>query len=280
MKIARPVLRYHGAKFRDRHRIIACFWPHSIYTEDYGGGASVLLAKPRPSSNYGGEVYNDKDGMIVRLFRTLREPEKSERLIDALKLTPFARDEYEAARAAGDLTQIEDDVEAARLLILRSFLGHGSDATAVKSNTGFRAASWASNRSAPRDWINYPDNLRAVTARLQGVVIENRPAVEVMLAHDGPETLHYLDPPYLPETCGRGRTRRYDHDMTREEHVEMATVARQVEGQVVVSGYHSPLYDELFDGWHRREWAALADGSRARVEVVWSNRPFPGSLFQ
>lgn len=69
----RPVLRYHGGKFRDRWRIIACFHPHAVYTEGCGGGASVLLAKPRPASNCDGEVYNDKDGKIVRLFRTLRD---------------------------------------------------------------------------------------------------------------------------------------------------------------------------------------------------------------
>jgi DNA adenine methylase len=53
---------------------------------------------------------------------------------------------------------------------------------------------------------------------------------------------------------------------------------------VVLSGYDSPLYAELYEGWHRAEMRAQAcngsAGARARTEVLWSNRPFPqGSLF-
>lgn len=33
-----------------------------------------------------------------------------------------------------------------------------------------------------------------------GVVIENRPAGEIMPQHDTLETLHYVDPPYPLET--------------------------------------------------------------------------------
>jgi DNA adenine methylase len=46
---------------------------------------------------------------------------------------------------------------------------------------------------------------------------------------------------------------------------------------VVLSGYPSPLYDELFEGWHREQIAASTgngrQGEQARVEVLWSNRP-------
>jgi DNA adenine methylase len=38
---------------------------------------------------------------------------------------------------------------------------------------------------------------------------------------------------------------------------------------VVLSGYHSALYDELYADWPRVERATLADGARPRVEVLW-----------
>jgi hypothetical protein len=50
-------------------------------------------------------------------------------------------------------------------------------------------------RRRARDWLNYPDNLAAVAERLRGVVIESRPAVEVMLAHDGEATVIILTHP-------------------------------------------------------------------------------------
>ncbi|HET9928904.1 MAG TPA: DNA adenine methylase, partial [Rubrobacter sp.] len=114
----RPVLRYHGGKWMLRHWIVGHFPAHTIYTESYGGAGSPLLAKRRAA----GEVYNDLDGDIVRFFRTLRNPEKARALAEALWLTPFAREEYEVARVA-KLDQVADDVEAARLLVIRSFQG-------------------------------------------------------------------------------------------------------------------------------------------------------------
>jgi hypothetical protein len=81
----RPALRYHGGKWLLAPWIIEHFPDHKIYVEPYGGGASVLLRKPRSYS----EVYNELDGDVVNVFRCLRDhgPELRRRLT----LTPFAR---------------------------------------------------------------------------------------------------------------------------------------------------------------------------------------------
>jgi DNA adenine methylase len=44
---------------------------------------------------------------------------------------------------------------------------------------------------------------------------------------------------------------------------------------VVISGYASPLYEELFPGWYRTTMKAppALSGDTGRVEVLWSNRP-------
>jgi DNA adenine methylase len=121
---------------------------------------------------------------------------------------------------------------------------------------------------------------------LRGVVIESRPAVEVMLAHDGEATVHYIDPPYLPETrslknpCdlkyrgGKGTAHRsgmYAHEMTSGDHEALLETLLSLRGMVVLSGYPSPLYDEALSAWRRIERAALADGARERTEVLWIN---------
>jgi DNA adenine methylase len=51
-----------------------------------------------------------------------------------------------------------------------------------------------------RTFGSVPANLAAVCQRLQGVIIENKDALAVMRAHDAETTLHYIDPPYMPET--------------------------------------------------------------------------------
>ena len=88
MPITRPILRYHGGKFIMGDWIIRHFPSHRVYTEPFGGAASVLLQKDR---SYG-EVYNDMDGEIVNLFRVVRS--QGQDLIGLLELTPFSRDDY------------------------------------------------------------------------------------------------------------------------------------------------------------------------------------------
>ena len=128
----RPALRYHGGKWRLAPWLLTLMPPHRVYTEPFGGGASVLLRKPRAY----GEIYNDLDGEVVNVFRMLRD--RGAELQRLLELTPFARAEFrQAYEPCGD-----DPIEQARRTIARSFMGFGSSATG--ENSGFRASSSSS----------------------------------------------------------------------------------------------------------------------------------------
>lgn len=255
----RPVLRWHGGKWNLAPWIIGHFPVHRCYVEPFGGAASVLLRKPRSYA----EVYNDLDGAAVNLFRVLRSNRASD-LVDAVRLTPFAREEFRLA-----YEPCECPVEQARRLIVRSFMGFGSNGH--NRLTGFRANSNRSGTTPARDWINYPDALAEIVERLAGVVIENRDACEVMAAHDTPQTLHYVDPPYVFETRSDGAA-DYAHEMSDADHERLLNFLRTLQGTVVLSGYPSVLYDEGLAGWQRIERAALADNAKPRTEVLWINR--------
>lgn len=240
-------------------KIIEHFPDHHVYVEPFGGAASVMLQKARAHS----EVYNDLDGEVVNLFRVVRTA--GSELVAALELTPFAREEFRLSYEPCD-----DPVEQARRTVVRSFMGFGSNSHVVK--TGFRANSSGSGRAPARDWQNYPEQLVMTIERLRGVCIENRPAIDVMAHHDGDDTLHYVDPPYVHASRGAGADghhRGYRHEMTDEQHRELAEFLGTVRGMVVLSGYHSELYDELYADWTRVEFAALADGAKERTEVLW-----------
>ncbi len=266
---SRPVLRWHGGKWKLAPWVLAHFPAHRIYVEPFGGAASVLVRKPRSYA----EVYNDLDGEVVNLFRVLRAANAAEELERVLRLTPFARVEHQSAYEAS-----EDPIERARQLIVLSFMGFGSNGHNRRRKTGFRSNSNRSGTTPAADWRNYPDCLRAFTDRLQGVVIESRDACEIMAAHDGPETLHYVDPPYMPETRSMGN--KYDltyaggmyaHELTTDDHRKLLTFLRGLRGMVVLSGYPCALYDEVLSDWQRVERKALADGAKARTEVLWIN---------
>lgn len=259
-QVTRPILRYHGGKWRLAPWIISHFPAHRVYVEPFGGAASVLLRKPRSYV----EVYNDLDGEIVNLFRVLRDPTQARELERLLRLTPFARAEFEAAYLGSG-----DPIEQARRTIIRSCMGFGSDSLFKVS--GFRAnTTWPGKRPAG-DWAGYPDLVASFTRRLQGVVIENRPALEVIQAHDGPKTLHYVDPPYVAQTRSYLRQVKYAYrfEMSDDQHRELAEVLHSVKGMVVISGYPCELYDKLYSDWQCVTRTALADGARRRTEVLW-----------
>jgi DNA adenine methylase len=258
MKPTRPVLRWHGGKWVLAPWVIGHFPPHRVYVEPFGGAASVLLRKPRSYA----EVYNDLDGEVVNLFRVLRSEEACA-LVEALRLTPFARSEFDEAYIGSD-----EPRERARCLVMRSFMGFGSNGH--NRSTGFRANSNRSGTTPAHDWANYPDALVRVIERLRGVVIESRDACELMAAHDSAETLHYVDPPYLPETRS-DLGKDYAHELTRDDHAKLLIFLRGLAGKVVLSGYPSKLYDDALSDWKRVERKALADGAKERTEVLWIN---------
>ena len=262
--VRRPVIRYHGGKWRLAPWVIEHFPPHRVYVEPFGGGGSVLMRKARSK----GEVYNDLWGRIVDVFRVLRDDEMGAELARRLYLTPFARSEF--AAAVPEAFETDDIIERARLTIIRGYMGHGSEAPNETSKTGFRSNSMQSNTAPAVEWSNYPVAVKTFVERLRGVIIENKPAHEVMQAFDCPDCLHYVDPPYVHET--RNMRHSYAEEMTNAQHEDLAAVLRGLTGMVVLSGYGCPLYDDqLYSGWRRIETAALADSARERTEVLWIN---------
>lgn len=71
-----------------------------------------------------------------------------------------------------------------------------------------------------------------------------------MRAHDAETTLHYIDPPYVPETRVHGN-RYYSHEMTLEGHEQLLAVARTMTGMVMISGYDSDVYNDMLVGWKK-----------------------------
>lgn len=267
MAVSRPVLRYFGGKFRLAPWIISHFPKHECYIEPFGGGANVLLRKARASV----EIYNDLDQDVVNLFRALRTPQQSAELIRLLSLTPFSREEFEAAYLTTD-----EPVERARRLIVRSFMGHSSAGSRIDRTTGFRAVNMAANADPARSWVTFPAALAEAVERLAGVSIENLPAADLIAHRDRADVLFYVDPPYVHSTRSAKQTRNapshgYVHEMSDADHVALLDQLKAVAGMVVLSGYDSDLYDKALDGWTRIEKAALAEGARERVEVLWLN---------
>lgn len=264
----RPALRYLGGKWKLAPWIISRFPPHRLYVEPFGGAASVLLRKPRSA----GECYNDLDGNLVNLFTVLRERATSAELCRRLRLTPFARAEYDLAFEISD-----DPIERARRLVVRSYMGHGSSSAISERSTGFRASLVNRGGALPAgEWPGLPAALSAITDRIQGVLLECRPATQLIDRYDAADTLFYLDPPYVQKT--RSAKRRggrafhgYAFEMSDADHAALLDRALVAKAMIVISGYSDALYDDKLIGWYRQTTETHADGALDRTEVLWIN---------
>lgn len=256
----RPALRYHGGKWRLAPWIIEHMPPHRVYVEPFGGAASVLLRKPRSYS----EVYNDLDARVANVFRVLRDPEKRARLKKAVYWTPFSREEYEKSKIAAD-----DPVEDARRMITRAFQGH-IGAGAPGSNSGFRSHTRRRGTDHAGTWMSWPEQVEKFGSRLRGVVIENREAFRILEDQDSEETLFYCDPPYVQSEREAGDM--YEHEMSEADHRGLAAALRDLDGKVLLSGYDSPLYEDLYRDWQTVRRTANANGQsggQERTETLW-----------
>jgi DNA adenine methylase len=120
------------------------------------------------------------------------------------------------------------------------------------------------------------------------VQLECDDALKVIERFDTPETLFYVDPPYVEDQrCKRWKNEAYRFDYTEEDHRDLARVLRSVEGMIVLSGFESALYDELYAGWHCvKKTVALSSSNNGRnskkrkplrVECLWIS---PGAVTQ
>lgn len=276
----KPVVPYYGSKNRLAPWIVGMFPDHRVFVEPFAGSAQVLLAKPRCPH----EVINDLDGGVVAFHRMLRDA--PDELEFRCRLTPYARDEYAAADP--DEEGISD-LERARRFWVRCSQGYGGLSDASKA--GF-AVSIAQNSNDAQTAQSRVNGFAAVARRLSGVVIEQRDALEVIAAYDVPDGVIYVDSPYLGTTRtsvrdGRRPRGDYAHEFhTPEDHHELAEVLGACTATVFVSGYPSPLYDELYGMWDRAEREVVRTTSNGRgsgtrpyaTEVVWSNRPIRTQL--
>jgi DNA adenine methylase len=265
MNSSRPIIRYHGGKWRIAPWIISHFPKHKFYCEPFGGAGSVLLQK----SPVYGEIYNDLDGRIVNIFRVLQDPKKSEKLIRLLELTPYSRSEFKLS-----YEPTGSDVENARRTILRSFMGFSSDSATRKDITGFRAYNNDGHSYHTTAWKKYPYCLRRAIERLKSVTIEELPAIEVIDKYDHNEMLFYVDPPYLPEVRFIRPYGNYAVELTEQDHIILAEKLKQIEGMVFISGYDSELYKDIYAGWHSvktqsQGQAGPGKHSKTNTEILW-----------
>jgi len=267
----KPPIPYFGSKLAIAPWIVSLLPAHEHYVEPYCGSLAVLLAKP-PSRM---ETANDLDGRLVNFWRVLRD--RPEELARLCALTPHSRAEYTEALQRIDTET--DPLERARLawVILHQGRGRRFNGHEGWRHTVGRTTAGGGDKRVAVGIGHAVDLLAPASERMRTVTLECLPALDLIGKYGAhPNALLFVDPPYLGST--RPGPRRYGLEMTDpHQHRELTAALRDCSAAVVLSGYPSPLYDELYEGWYREQTSASTGngraGEQARVEVLWSNRP-------
>jgi DNA adenine methylase len=258
---------YFGSKLRIAAKLCGNLPPHNAWVELFCGSAAMTLAKkPAPI-----EVINDINGEIVNFYHQLRE--NSDELIRLIRLTPYARAEFELSREhVGRLSGIE---RARRFFIAATM--------AINGSFGADAGGFSFSNSYTRSgmearvgrWHSMPQYLESIVERLRQVRVEKKDALALFKSfRDRPASLVYFDPPYLGK-----RSRGYDYDESSTEfHQKLLETALDAKCMVFISGYENDLYDRHLTrerGWKKELLKATTKGNNGkcfdRDEVIWFN---------
>lgn len=266
----KPPVGYYGGKMRMAPWIASLLPPHRVYLEPFFGSGAVLFAK-EPSTH---EIVNDIDGNVVTFFEVLRDHPAE--LLAACELTPYAKDEFRAAKIVGqDLTKIE----RARRWWVRCQQGFNQCATESSRSSWATSSARGSNMATSQR--HSLERFMPAAGRMSEVSIENEDACVFIERYAREQTVLYADPPYDPESRARGRGNDYEHEFSTDDHRRLSVTLHATPALVVLSGYHSDLYDELYEDWPRIERTmhkpagnhGTEASGRSATEVLWSNQP-------
>lgn len=251
-------IKYYGGKSYMTDIIMSQFPNgYDVYVEGFGGGASVLFAKPQN----GIEIYNDINENVYALFKTLSNKEAFEQLKQRMDLTPYSaklRDEYKDLLT----TNLSLDDRAYYFLCVNrmSFNGVGGfSATHIVRRNMSKSTS---------DFLSMIDKLPQIHNRLSSVIIEHRDIMDLIDKYDKNNVFMYLDPPYV--ISERRSSQRYECDMTDEQHKELIERLLNCKCKWLLSGYDNPIYQALTDKFIKIKFKA-PNSKTSAIEVLWKN---------
>ncbi|ASZ05138.1 MULTISPECIES: DNA adenine methylase [Bacillus] len=238
--MARSPLIWFGGKGRYADHIINKMPAHKVYVEPFGGAAHVIANKPQ----MGHEVYNDIDGHVVNFLMQVRKDPKA--MQQACESIPYSRALYEKWKTE-DYPQNDFDRAVRWFYMNRSGISKGN--VEEVPQTGWRHST-QSGQNPAGGYISACAAFESFANRMKGVMIECKDFRNIIEKYDSPDTLFYVDPPYV------GRERFYAGGFNEEDHRELARLLNQVKGKVVLSYYDDPLILEIYPNWESETFSA------------------------
>lgn len=267
---------YYGGKNRPNMReFILSKFPQDYrdlhYVETNFGSGGIFFGKESSAL----ETINDIDGNVVNFIRVLREDRQA--LIDALSLTPWAKEEFELSKlklSAGSDEKLSP-LERARLFYVLVRQGFNSATKGGSQTWKFSVSPGVDSPKCPRQWKNAVKQLGFAADRLMDAQIDHMDALDLIAKYDSADTIFYIDPPYIHETRSKTSLDSYANETCNIWHLRLVELLLNLKGKAVLSGYAHDIYAPLeAAGWKRFDQDFFASSNRSRVkrtESLWLN---------
>lgn len=212
-----------GGKSKLANKIIAEFPQHERYCEVFGGALNVFYRKPRSKL----EVVNDINSDLVNLHLQLQSRPQSLQLYINRML--ISREIFSKIKNRSLMPR--NDVQRAAYYYYMLSLSFAS-----------RADSFAMPRGSKPRLKNIYRDFYVWSKRLKGVCIENMDFKKLIETYDHPQTLFYLDPPYI----GTESYYLTPNGFGIEQHIELAKVLKNLQGKFVLSYNDCEVVRDLY----------------------------------
>jgi len=212
-----------GGKSKLAARIIEEFPAHERYVEVFGGALNVFYRKHRSSI----EVVNDINAELVNLHLQIQKRPQS--LHSTINSMLISRDIFNQIKTK--TLKPRNDIQRAAYyyyLLSLSFASLGSH--------------FAMPRGSKPGIKNIYRDFHVWSRRLKGVCIENMDFAKLISAYDHPQTLFYLDPPYI------GTESYYEtpQGFHMKQHVLLADTLKKIQGSFVLSYNDCEVVRDLY----------------------------------
>lgn len=200
----------------------------SRYIEVFGGAGWVLFYKDKHAPL---EVYNDKNGDLVNLFRCVKEHAPEMQRLMQLELN--SRQTFDEYLYLMRNNPFQTDIQRAIKFLL-----------VIKTSFGSKGTTFG---CASKSISNMTKCLEGVQERLKNVVIEHCDFERLIAIYDRADALFYLDPPYYKTE------KYYAVEFAKEDHLRLRDALSLIKGKFLLSYNDDPYVKELYSGFKIEE---------------------------
>lgn len=218
--------QYPGGKAKFVRQVVHQIPLSKSFVDVFGGSGVVTLNVGKRELN----VYNDRYAGVYSFYKCISNRKRVLEMIEILEAMPHSielfHDNKDYLEKHG--LDFENDVHRAAMWyhnVLMSYSG-------ISGSWGYATHSMGLVKRYQNKIKRLPEIYNIVV----GCQIDNLDFRECIRKYDGPDTVFYLDPPYLDTEC------RFAHVMDEKDHKDLLELISKSQGYFVVSHYVHPLY--------------------------------------